>query len=124
MALAAQLLALERVFAAFLETLKRGWGGLAALILGMPTGAQETLRRGSSNEQLIDTELREAVARDHGLRLHDVLLIPAGTTPKTSSGKIRRRKCMNIYLARLRAAPDEAVGALMRAPKPTEADHG
>lgn len=33
-ALAAQLLALERVFAAFLETLKRGWGGLAALVLG------------------------------------------------------------------------------------------
>ena len=33
-ALAAQLMALERVFAAFLETLKRGWGGLAALILG------------------------------------------------------------------------------------------
>lgn len=33
-ALAAQLMALERVFAAFLETLKRGWGGLAALLLG------------------------------------------------------------------------------------------
>lgn len=33
-ALAAQLMALERVFAAFLETLKRGWGGLAALVLG------------------------------------------------------------------------------------------
>lgn len=33
-ALAAQLMALERVFAAFLETLKRGWGGLAALALG------------------------------------------------------------------------------------------
>ena len=27
--------------------------------------AQETLRRGSSNEQLIDNELREAVARGH-----------------------------------------------------------
>ncbi|MEM7156482.1 MAG: fatty acyl-AMP ligase [Myxococcota bacterium] len=90
-----------------------------------PVAVQE-FKKGTARETHADIfgSVREAVARDHGLRLHDVLLIPAGTIPKTSSGKIRRRKCMNIYLARLRAAPDDAVGTLMRAPKPTEADHG
>ena len=57
--------------------------------------------------------MREAVVREHGLRLHDALLIPAGTIPKTSSGKLRRRKSMNIYLERLRTEDD---AALMRRP--------
>ena len=38
---------------------------LLALATQSVATAQETLRRGSSNEQLIDNELREAVARGH-----------------------------------------------------------
>ena len=36
-----------------------------AVCAGRPANAQETLRRGSSNEQLIDDELRKAVAEGH-----------------------------------------------------------
>ena len=43
--------------------------------------------------------IREAVAREHGLRVHTVVLIPAGAMPKTSSGKVQRRRCRDHLLA-------------------------
>jgi acyl-CoA synthetase (AMP-forming)/AMP-acid ligase II len=42
--------------------------------------------------------IREAMSRDHGLRAHDVVLVEAGTLPKTSSGKIRRAEVRRLYL--------------------------
>ena len=38
---------------------------LALAALAQPATAQETLRRGASNEQLIDDDLRQSVARGH-----------------------------------------------------------
>ncbi len=43
--------------------------------------------------------IREAVAREHGLRVHTVVLIPAGAMPKTSSGKVQRRLCRDRLLS-------------------------
>lgn len=79
-----------------------------------PVAVQE-VRKGTPPSAHADIfgAIRAAVATEHGLRLHDVLLIPAGTIPKTSSGKIRRRQSSNIYLARLR--DDQQPGTLMRA---------
>ncbi|MYW69885.1 AMP-binding protein [Streptomyces sp. SID8379] len=66
----------------------------------------------------ITARLREAVALVHGLRVHTVLLVKAGTVPKTSSGKIQRSLCRARYLAgelneatvqRVPAAPAPAV---------------
>lgn len=37
--------------------------------------------------------IRAAVAREHQLKAHAVVLIPAHALPKTSSGKVRRREC-------------------------------
>jgi acyl-CoA synthetase (AMP-forming)/AMP-acid ligase II/acyl carrier protein len=37
--------------------------------------------------------VRAAIAREHELHVHAVVLIPARTLPKTSSGKVRRREC-------------------------------
>ncbi len=42
--------------------------------------------------------VRRAVAQDHDLRIHDVVLVKAGSLPKTSSGKIRRFACRANYL--------------------------
>ncbi|HKH43059.1 MAG TPA: amino acid adenylation domain-containing protein, partial [Thermoanaerobaculia bacterium] len=42
--------------------------------------------------------VRRAVADEHGVPVADVVLLCAGTIPKTSSGKIRRRECRNLYL--------------------------
>ena len=47
----------------------------------------------------ITARVREAVALVHGLRAHTVLLVRAGTVPKTSSGKIQRSLCRARYLA-------------------------
>lgn len=50
------------------------------------------------------------VTRERGLRLYDFVLVRAGTIPRTSSGKVRRGRCREIYKAnefeRLNAASD------------------
>jgi acyl-CoA synthetase (AMP-forming)/AMP-acid ligase II len=43
--------------------------------------------------------IRAAVVREHGLRIHDLVLIHPGTLPKTSSGKVRRRASCARYLS-------------------------
>jgi amino acid adenylation domain-containing protein len=43
--------------------------------------------------------IRQAIAEQHELQTYSVTLIRAGTLPKTSSGKIRRRDCRAMFLA-------------------------
>jgi amino acid adenylation domain-containing protein len=43
--------------------------------------------------------IRRAVAEQHGLSVHTVTLIRAGTLPKTSSGKVQRSACRDAWLA-------------------------
>jgi acyl-CoA synthetase (AMP-forming)/AMP-acid ligase II len=38
-------------------------------------------------------DVREAVAAEHGLRVHALVLIRTGRLPRTTSGKVRRRAC-------------------------------
>jgi acyl-CoA synthetase (AMP-forming)/AMP-acid ligase II/aryl carrier-like protein len=47
--------------------------------------------------QLAD-EIRQAVAREHGLQVYDLVSVKQGEIPKTSSGKIQRHVCKNKYL--------------------------
>lgn len=46
----------------------------------------------------VAADIRQSVAERHGLQLHAVLLIKAGTIPRTSSGKIQRLKCRSQFL--------------------------
>jgi amino acid adenylation domain-containing protein len=80
-------------------------------------------RAGSLSSSLgeIADAVRRAVAEEHGVRVADVVLLRAGTIPKTSSGKIRRRECRALYLAgdlealhRSAAAPASAGRLLTR----------
>lgn len=48
--------------------------------------------------------VRAAVSGRHGLRLADVLLVPPGTVPRTSSGKVSRALTRERYLAGVYAA--------------------
>ena len=48
-------------------------------------------------QEIADT-VRAAVAQRHGVMARDVLLVPAGSIPRTSSGKIARRACKAAYL--------------------------
>ncbi|MBE1494534.1 long chain fatty acid CoA FadD26 [Amycolatopsis lexingtonensis] len=50
-------------------------------------------------ERALATSVRRLVADAHGLALRDVLLVPAGRVPRTSSGKIARAACRERYLA-------------------------
>jgi fatty acid CoA ligase FadD32 len=48
--------------------------------------------------QPIVDEIRAAIAVRHGVTVRDVLLVQAGTIPRTSSGKIGHRACREAYL--------------------------
>ena len=41
----------------------------------------------------IGMAIRQAVAEEHEVRVHEVLLLRAGTIPKTTSGKVQRHAC-------------------------------
>ena len=49
----------------------------------------------------LSDDLREAVTRQFGICVHDVLLVRTGTVPRTSSGKIQRSLCRERYRAGL-----------------------
>nr|WP_157535464.1 long-chain-fatty-acid--AMP ligase FadD32 [Nocardia inohanensis] len=46
----------------------------------------------------IQETVRAAIAKRHGVTVRDLLLVPAGSIPRTSSGKIARRACRTAYL--------------------------
>lgn len=48
-------------------------------------------------EPIID-QVRSTISAHHGVTPADVLLVPAGSIPRTSSGKIARRACKAAYL--------------------------
>lgn len=79
---------------------------------------QEVERHKRSDFSGIFTAIRRAVAAEHELAPDAILLIRAGSVPKTSSGKIQRHACRDGYLAgtldvvgqwRATDAPGEAV---------------
>ncbi|MDF0530780.1 long-chain-fatty-acid--AMP ligase FadD32 [Tsukamurella sp. 8F] len=51
-----------------------------------------------ADPQPIADEVRTAVAAAHGVMVRDVLLVPAGSIPRTSSGKIAHRACRAAYI--------------------------
>jgi acyl-CoA synthetase (AMP-forming)/AMP-acid ligase II len=54
---------------------------------------------GNSRGRDIVTAIQRAIAEEHELQVHKVVLLKAGSIPKTSSGKIQRRPCRKAYLA-------------------------
>lgn len=48
--------------------------------------------------QPIADDIRAAIAVGHGVTVRDVLLVQAGSIPRTSSGKIGRRACRAAYI--------------------------
>ena len=57
----------------------------------------ERQSRTVETESLIGT-IRQAISETHELQAYDVILVQAGTLPKTSSGKIQRQACKAAYL--------------------------
>jgi amino acid adenylation domain-containing protein len=61
---------------------------------------QEVEQRTQSNLHEVAAAVRHAVAEQHDAQVYAVVLIKAGSLPKTSSGKIQRRICRDKFLAR------------------------
>jgi len=73
----------------------------------------------------ITARVREVVARAHGLHLHAIVMIGAGTIPKTSSGKVQRSLCRARYLAGDLPEVDQlAAAAVAGAREATGGRHG
>jgi natural product biosynthesis luciferase-like monooxygenase protein len=63
--------------------------------------AQEVPRQIVSSEELLRLEraIRKAVGEQEGITLERVALVKFGSIPRTTSGKVRRRACRDMYLA-------------------------
>lgn len=59
---------------------------------------QEVALHSQQNADEIIDLVRQAVADEHGLSAHTVVLVKKGSIPKTSSGKIRRHACRAEFL--------------------------
>ncbi|MBW4661162.1 MAG: thioester reductase domain-containing protein [Drouetiella hepatica Uher 2000/2452] len=59
--------------------------------------ADGTTHQSLDVEQVV-SQIRQAVAIEHGLQVHGVVLLSAGSIPKTSSGKIQRYACRSGFL--------------------------
>ncbi|MUL63445.1 acyl-CoA synthetase [Mycobacterium sp. CBMA 234] len=63
----------------------------------------EVKKRGDSDEEVKDKldivkrEVTSAVSNSHGLAIADLVLVPPGSIPITTSGKVRRSSCVEQY---------------------------
>jgi amino acid adenylation domain-containing protein len=84
---------------------------------------QELDRHREPEAEVAAGAVRRAVAEEHEAQVHEVVLLRAGTVPKTSSGKIQRHACRAAYLAGsleavLRSALDEPSPRAAATPAP------
>ena len=90
-------------------TIQEITGGRVAAI-SVPNDRSEQLvaivelkKRGSSDDEVLDRlhtvkrEVTSAISKSHGLRVADLVLVPPGSIPITTSGKIRRSACAERY---------------------------
>jgi acyl-CoA synthetase (AMP-forming)/AMP-acid ligase II len=84
------------------------FAGFAGAAFGIDTGGQEKavliqeIGRSRGGPDEIGKAVADAfacVTHEHGLRLIDLVVVRAGSLPRTSSGKIRRSRAREIYLA-------------------------
>jgi acyl-CoA synthetase (AMP-forming)/AMP-acid ligase II len=60
--------------------------------------ADHRLRRLVTTFEL-EAAVREAVATQHGLSVHTVVIVPPGTVPRTTSGKVQRARARTLWLS-------------------------
>jgi long-chain fatty acid adenylase/transferase FadD26 len=90
-------------------TIQEITGGRVAAI-SVPNDRSEQLvvivelkKRGRTDDEIQDRlhtvkrEVTSAISKSHGLRLADLVLVPPGSIPITTSGKVRRSTCAEHY---------------------------
>jgi amino acid adenylation domain-containing protein len=72
--------------------------------LAIDTGGEERLvivhevERHTAQLDEIAATVRQAIAEEHEVLVYEVVLVPAGGVPRTTSGKVQRRACRDLYL--------------------------
>lgn len=69
---------------------------VAVIELKKRDDSPEAARRGLSR---VKSEVTSAISNAHGLHVGDLVLVPPGSIPTTTSGKIRRAACAELYRA-------------------------
>ena len=76
--------------------------GVAFTVIGELTEAliiMQEVRAGSEDDpQTVKAAIHEAVQRDHDVEPFAIMLLPPHSIPKTSSGKLQRNTCRQLYL--------------------------
>jgi fatty acid CoA ligase FadD28 len=87
-------------------TIQEITGGRCAAIAVPDEGTEqlvviiEVKKRGESHEEVADKltavkrEVTSAISNSHGLSIADLVLVPPGSIPITTSGKVRRAACV------------------------------
>ncbi|MBI4092319.1 MAG: hypothetical protein HY420_00145, partial [Candidatus Kerfeldbacteria bacterium] len=60
--------------------------------------SQGAVQRGFDPHSIFSA-IRTAVSDQHNLQVHAIALLKAGSLPKTSSGKIQRRLCRELFIS-------------------------
>ena len=79
--------------------------GFYAGVLGMTEVEKppELKKRGGSDDEVVNRlhtvkrEVTSAISKSHGVRVADLVLVPPGSLPITTSGKVRRSACAERY---------------------------
>ena len=58
---------------------------------------QELERRAAPDLNEVVERVRQAVAEEHEVQLHSLVIVKAGRVPKTSSGKLQRHACREMF---------------------------
>lgn len=93
-----------------IEATMREVTGERTVAISVPTADGEQLvavlefkKRGGSQQEISDRmhaikhDVTSAIAKVHGLRVADIVMVPPASIPVTSSGKIRRSACAEAY---------------------------
>jgi acyl-CoA synthetase (AMP-forming)/AMP-acid ligase II len=64
-------------------------------------------------EEEVAAEIESRILKGLSLNVHDIALLPPGTLPRTSSGKMRRSEALQQYLKGTLAPPEKVNAATM-----------
>ncbi|MFO7164565.1 MAG: fatty acyl-AMP ligase [Mycolicibacterium hassiacum] len=89
----------EATVAAASPLVRRGYAAAFPTDDGVVVVAERAPRTRRTDPAPAIEAIRRAVADVHGLAVADVRLVPAGSIPRTTSGKLARRSCRAEYLS-------------------------
>lgn len=90
---------IEATVAAVDSRIRSGYVGAFGVDTGDGEGVVVVAGGSSDDPTALRRAVRRAVSQEHGIALHDFVLAPTGTIPRTTSGKISRSGCKQLYLA-------------------------